>query len=52
MGPPFFIWFFKKGTTDPVDPKTLPNLTIEKVELLLNLKFAEYTFHIIFLMHP
>ena len=40
MGPPFFICSSNKGTTDPVDPKTLPNLTIEKVELLFKLEIC------------
>ena len=31
MGPPEAICFLKRGTTDPEEPKTFPNLTIENL---------------------
>ena len=37
-GPPFSICFLKRGTTDPDEPKTFPNLTIENF-LLFSLFF-------------
>ena len=31
IGPPFFTCSLKVGTTDPLEPNTLPNRTIEKI---------------------
>ena len=35
--PPLFICFLKRGTTDPEDARTFPNLTIENMVGLYSL---------------
>ena len=34
IGPPLAIWLLKSGITEPLEPRTLPNLTAAKLVLL------------------